>query len=461
MLLVSRLCHVGILWEGDTLPLAAAAQMAAGKVLYRDIWFDKPPLTAAFYLFCGGQAGGGLRVIGAFYALLASALAYGFARRLWSEREGWWAAGLLAFSLMFDLPSAVIPVASDLLMLAPHLAAVWMAYERRPFWSGVLAGIAFWINPKGVLVGLAGVVWYPAGVLWMAAGFSAVSAAGAGWLWGYGALGSYWEEVWRWGRLYAGSTFLEAPFRIGLVRTLNWTGFHAGLVAASAIALARERKHAWIAWLALSILGVAMGLRFFPRYYFQVLPVATMLAARGFSQVSRRHLYPLLLLLAIPLVRFAPSYWAALTEPGWRDIRMDQESRAAAAAIRQRAKSGDTLFVWGYRPEIYIYSGLSAATKFLDSQPLTGVPADRHLTISEAVETEGPRQRRVELSHSQPTFVVDGLAPYNPRLSIRNYPELSNWLADYREVARAGQAVIYRRHPLLALPAGGALAEKR
>ena len=46
-----------------------------------------------------------------------------------------------------------MPVASDLLMLAPHLAAVWMAYRRRPFWSGVLAGVAFWISPKGAVCG--------------------------------------------------------------------------------------------------------------------------------------------------------------------------------------------------------------------------------------------------------------------------------------------------------------------
>ena len=34
--------------------------------------------------------------------------------------------------------------------------------------------------------------------------------------------------------------------------------------------------------------------------------------------------------------------------------------------------------------------------------------------------------------------------------SRRDYPELSNWLADYREIARVGQTVIYRRHALLA-----------
>ena len=56
------------------------------------------------------------------------------------------------------------------MMLAPHLAAVWMAYRQRPFWSGVLAGVAFWISPKGALVAAACVLWDPGGVAWIAAG---------------------------------------------------------------------------------------------------------------------------------------------------------------------------------------------------------------------------------------------------------------------------------------------------
>ena len=30
--------------------MAAALQMVDGKTLYRDAWFDKPPVIAAFYL---------------------------------------------------------------------------------------------------------------------------------------------------------------------------------------------------------------------------------------------------------------------------------------------------------------------------------------------------------------------------------------------------------------------------
>jgi hypothetical protein len=145
-------------------------------------------------------------------------------------------------------------------------------------------------------------------------------------------------------------------------------------------------------------------------------------------------------------VRFGPPYLTALRGAEWRDTAMDRDSRAAAALVRPLAKPGDTLFVWGYRPEIYVYTQLPAATMFLDSQPLTGVPADRHLTQSEPVETEAARARRAELARSRPTFVVDGLSAYNPRLAIANYPELRPWFANYREVARSSQTVIYLRH---------------
>ena len=228
------MCHIRILWEGDTLPLAAAARCSRGKVLFRDIWFDKPPLVPR-YSTCspGAREGWALRLAGALYALLACWIAYRFARDLWSEREGQWAAGLLGFFLIFDFPSAVIPVASDLLMLAPHLAAVWMAYRKRPFWSGALAGVAFWVARRarwwrrlaccGIPPGLRG---------WRRDSLPSARRRSA-WLGATGALGAYWEEVWRWGRLYAGSTFVEAPLRNAVVRTVNWAGFHAAAVVAA------------------------------------------------------------------------------------------------------------------------------------------------------------------------------------------------------------------------------------
>lgn len=443
LLLVSRLCHAAILWEGDAYPLAAARQMLYGHPLYRGIWFDKPPLLAVSYLLFGAAPGWPLRLFGALAAALACWLAHRFARDLWTPREGLWAAALLAFFLTFGLPSAVIPAASDFLMLAPHLAAVWMAWKRRPFWSGSLAAVAFWLNPKGVFVAAACALWEPAGIPWMAAGFAAVSALVVGWLAAAGSLGAYWEEVWQWGRLYAASAPADQPWREGLLRTLNWAGFHIALVVAAARAWASHTLR-FAVWIAISLAGVAAGLRFFPRYYFLLLPPMVLLAARGFAR-GRRFADFALVLLLIPLIRFGPAYLAAVRDPAWRDTAMDRDSRTAAQVVRALSRPGDTLFIWGYRPEIYVYTGLPAATMYLDSQPLTGVPADRHLTQSDPIETTEAARRRAQLAASQPSIVVDGLGPYNPRLALDRFPDLRDWLSNYREVARAGQTVIYRR----------------
>jgi len=462
-LVATRMCHTGILWEGDAYPLAAAQQILDGKALYREIWFDKPPLLAFAYLLFGALPGWPLRLAGACYALFACWIAYAFARELWSEREGRWAAALTAFSLCFDFPAAAIPVASDLLMLAPHLAAVWLA-SRRPFWSGVLAAVAFWINPKGALVAAACVVWNPSGIAAMAAGFAAVSAAALSWLAGTGALAPYWEQVWRWGRLYAATPVEASPLGNGILRTLSWCWFHAAIVVAAVWCLFRSGGEAgsssdraggttgkpsltarWVAWLLISLAGVAAGLRFFPRYYFLLLPAMVMLAARGFTLLKGWPRIAVCCLLVIPVVRFAPAYVAAARNAAWRDAAMDRDSRAAAELVRALAKPGDTLFVWGYRPEDYVYTRLRAATMYLDSQPLTGVPADRHLTQSEPVETDAPRRRRAELARTAPTFILDGLGPYNPRLAIGDYPDLRAWLENYREVGRTGGTVVYRR----------------
>ena len=452
LLTAARLCHSGILWAEENLPLAAALQMLAGHTLYRDAWFDKPPLLPTVYLLWGAQTGWILRIAGALYSLLVCALAYAAARRLWSEREARWAAALTAFFLIFWIHSAVTPLAADLLMLAPHLAAVCLAIARRPFWSGLLAGVAFLINPKGLFVAAACVLWNPAGFLLIGAGFAAANAAVLACLWTAGALVPYYEQVWYWGRIYAGRTFVDAPVTNAILRTLNWAGFHAALIV-PAVWFARDRRNPRVrfaAWALLSLVAVALGWRFFPRYFFQLLPVVVLAAARGLELMGRRCRAIALVLLLIPAVRFGPRYAILAKEMiageahTWRDVAMDRESRKAAAMVRPQARPGDTLFVWGFRPELYAYTGLTAGTPYLDSQPLTGVPADRHLKQSLPVDLEGPRANRLALGRTRPTWVLDGLGPYNPDLAIQKYPELREWLARYREAGRTDTVVIYR-----------------
>ena len=64
VLLLSRLSHVNILWADEDYHLAAAIQMLHGKMLYRDLWYDKPPLTAMAAVLFGASSGWPLRIAG-------------------------------------------------------------------------------------------------------------------------------------------------------------------------------------------------------------------------------------------------------------------------------------------------------------------------------------------------------------------------------------------------------------
>ncbi|MEI9973475.1 MAG: hypothetical protein WDO73_16380 [Ignavibacteriota bacterium] len=100
--LALRLCHARILWADEDYHLAAGIQLLGGKLLYRDLWYDKPPLAALLYAAwrATGMAAPPLR-----RAVRAGCVDrdWRFARDLWGRREAFVAAGLTAFFLNFDL----------------------------------------------------------------------------------------------------------------------------------------------------------------------------------------------------------------------------------------------------------------------------------------------------------------------------------------------------------------------
>jgi hypothetical protein len=477
----ARLCHSSVLWADDNLPLAAAMQVAHGKVLYRDVWFDKPPLVAWIDLLWGARAGLLLRLAGAAYVMAVSVMAWQFARSKWSGLEGLLAAGFSAFFLTFGLPSAVIPLASDMLLVLPHFAAMYFAWRGRPFWSGVAAGIGLLSSSKAIFVLAACALWQWRSLPLLVAGFAAPNLIALGWMWVHGSLAEYYRQVWQWGSIYAANTFVKNPLSEAVKRTAGWLGFQGALSVGTILSFLKWGRSPglrgapgpgvsddaradegvgrspgglshtdWklLAWLALSFAGVLLGLRFFPRYYFLLLPPMTIAAARGWGLLTttRRSVASLavVLLLAIPFLRFAPNYLTLARGGTWRDLDIDRDSQAAALKLRALARPGDTLFVWGFRPDIFVYSGLPAGTQFLESQPISGVLADRHLFSNVAIAPQFTDPNRRELSASRPTWVVDGLGPYNPSLALANQPYLADWFANYAEAARTGFSILYR-----------------
>lgn len=273
------------------------------------------------------------------------------------------------------------------------------------------------------------------------AGFAVPNLAAFGWLLETGALTPYIDQVWRWPAQYAGSPIVADPVWNGVVRTGNWLGFHAVLVIGAAIFWLFGKRWKFIAWAAICLAGVALGWRFFPRYYFLLLPALAIPAARGLSLIRSRWVVAIVLLtMLVPLLRFGPRY---ATLANWNDLALDRDSREASRIALSDAPPGGSLYVWGYRPEMYVYTGLRPATRYLECQAMTGVPADRHLGSSEIVLTSGTHEAREELARSRPDILIDGLSLYNPALSMDRYPELRAWLKGYREVARTKGSIIY------------------
>ena len=262
----------------------------------------------------------------------------------------------------------------------------------------------------------------------------------------------YWKQVWAWGFQYSAATFVADPVKEGLRRTAGWMWFHAAAVSGSLVCLQRERDRRMLLWLLLSAAGVAAGSRFFPRYYFILLVPVCLIAGRGFVLLGPRGRTAIAALLLIPVIRFGPRY--AITSvsgpSGWADAALMEDSRAVARMLPEHCG----LLVWGYRPDVYVFSGCHSATPFLDSQPLTGVIADRHLVHSKVTFPDVSAANRARLLRTRPDFIVDGLGRANPALRIDAYADLREWLAAYEEIGRTEMSILYRlrspdRTPLL------------
>jgi hypothetical protein len=184
--------------------------------------------------------------------------------------------------------------------------------------------------------------------------------------------------------------------------------------------------------------SVCLGLRFFPRYYFALVPPLVLIAVRG---LSHGRMLCALLLLLIPLVRFGPGYVRTALGQSTPDLALFEDDQRAARLI----PPGESLFVWGYRPELFVLTRAPLGAPYLESQPLTGVFADRHLTTAQASDTTHTASHLDRLAAAKPQWIVDGLGPLNPALAIDRMARLKPWLLDYRVVQTWPTLTLYQR----------------
>jgi 4-amino-4-deoxy-L-arabinose transferase-like glycosyltransferase len=261
-----------------------------------------------------------------------------------------------------------------------------------------------------------------------------------------------------------------------------------------------------LVWLAASYAGMSVGGRFFGHYFLQIIPALCLIAARGLTKIfswanqrvfssaklnSRRAVVALIIIgFIFTLVRFHSRTatlaleWArgakSTATAGWFHEKLNREERMVAAVVRdlpdaqaaallsgteairengprtrQAEASSDYLFVWGYRPEIYYWSGLLPASRYLSSQPLTGVPADVHYFGGQhgyLIEESRTAPARIhllgELERTRPKYIVDELGFFNNELAIANLAELREFMRGYKKIGTVERFMIYRRKDL-------------
>jgi hypothetical protein len=561
---ILRIFYAGHLYEDDGLWFTAAEEIVRGKALYREIYFDKPPGLAMVYALLFSVFGAHIITIRLFtivYSIAISAVLYMFGSRLYDKRVGLLAAGLFAIFSTTYTTGHVQGLGTDFLMALPYTAGAFLFVRAKldstrqsllATLGGVLVGVAFQINPKGIFdliffavmlfawdrfgarsaSGSAGfeqtatdqrISGRPSSLRLFVLGVAGVVAGSLPFLVYIVATRSireYWLYVWDWGARYGSYNPLSKVFAAGFTRSIDYFALNntllIGLVFVCAITVRRITHRATSAdlgdkrtllpdstlliWLAVSYAGVLLGGRLYSHYFFQILPCLCLICARSLTEIRSRlkvrdpgfrtgviiililgFLFTLVrfhgrtALLAADLVRSRKSEMTT----SWFHERIDREERMVAAVLRELPESEDAgdlppeairaggpratgadgpedyVFVWGYRPEIYYISGLLPASRYLSTQPLTGVPADVHYfsdddrpILDERSTALAREQLILDLRETRPRYIVDELGMFNAELSINSYPELTEFMKEYKPTGSVARFMIYSRRDL-------------
>lgn len=126
------------------------------------------------------------------------------------------------------------------------------------------------------------------------------------------------------------------------------------------------------------------------------------------------------------------------------EFRAD-ESLQVVNVLRERVVPGDSLFIWGFRPEIYYLSGLNPATRFIFQFPL----------VAEWYPPEWRDQTAEILWAALPPYVIVAQVDYMPWVTgseddsntlLQAYPDLNDWLIyNYERDSQIGNLFLWRR----------------
>lgn len=461
-----------------------------GRVPYVDLWNPKPP--AVFYVYAAaialfGRTVEALRAIDLVMFPAAAAAVYAIAAWLFDRRTGLWAAlitGVFYFSETFWTLTQ-----NDGIALLPMTLAAWCGLRsirrgrRGLLWAlaaGALCGWAFWFKyPFALFAGALGVgcVILAGRVDWrwifaFGLGFAAVFAAGATVLMAQGAWDALVESAVLTAE-YVARGFTPVEFFRMMTTALGFRWAHWGfLFVLALIGLAGVR--AWGAqrggliftalWLSAGAVIMLVQGKGYDYHWLPMLPPLAIFGALGVETVLRmaRRFVPsraldlvaaggLLAVLAFAVLPRTLPYLSGQEDRATYYARFQagefvaDESLRVADYLRERVQFGDTLYIWGFRPEVYYLSDLNPATRWIFHFPLVAdwYPAQWR---AENVET---------LWAALPPYTLVLQADYLPWVTgssgdsatlLQAYADLNDWLIyNYAREAQIGNFLLWRR----------------
>lgn len=229
-----------------------------------------------------------------------------------------------------------------------------------------------------------------------------------------------------------------------------------------------------VLWFLAAYFGASFSGRNFGHYFIQILVPASLatalavsdlwcwLAPRGpgfrhvgdLSVVARGALVVgLAVSLVAPVVRFGD-------EIGWRQVwkkrRVDDARERLLAAIRRHTSPEDPVFVWGYYPELYVLAPRRPASRYSNTNYLTGMlPWENHqpgIDTSEHIVEGAWDLLMTELEANRPKLVVDtavGDHRHYSKYPVKDFPRLAELLA--RDYVRQTVVRDRRDRPVAAL----------
>ena len=426
------------------------------------------PLAAALLLFLGNPAFtrlGGVRIRAqgeVFIAVFVSAAVYAAIRGAWRKAPH---QGSGMWPLM--LAGAFVGAAC----LVKYQAAVYLALV----WAIV------WLPPSvderaGGMTGLR-----VRGVWWSAVGFVLPLLAMLTLFALRGALVDLWVVTVQYNLHYSGETFagplafarylVSMPVQHARVDGLWLLGGAGSLVLLWQV-ISRPRSAVPLVWIGAAVLAIAVnGSRGLPQYFIQASPALALAAAlAGAARWSRwsRTGRALLLVAVVVAVGRVVSFPGAVSAVRWdlervlgrldRDAHLERfggrpgdkysalDVRKLGDRLREMTQPGDAVYVYGFSPAAYVYSGRRCASRMFYPAPVVSAfGRDR--------PAYGPAGLLTDLTRSQPVVIALQRSDAGPggtdsRAWWLAQPTLAGWLRDrYQPAGSMDRYELWVRRP--------------